>query len=228
MGNGHAVKTNPTRLVLLCEVCSKPVHGDAGFLCVDRRAAASAGWRILHRDCCPQAVALMSPFFRIWGSRVQTTDQLLDTMASMSQLPWFAGSGWGALCRRVLADTQAHWAWVKAHGEKSARRREPGERQDLPPDDPRHGENGYAHYGCRCEICRQAHSDRSRAARSRLAPDDPRHGSLGGYQHHGCRCDRCTEFNTAYYRGKRYGKAGTPDDQESGLESRSSPTAVAL
>jgi hypothetical protein len=26
----------------------------------------------------------------------------------------------------------------------------------LPPDDPRHGLNGYSNLGCRCPICREA------------------------------------------------------------------------
>jgi len=61
-----------------------------------------------------------------------------------------------------------------------------------------HGGAGttYVHYGCRCDVCREA--NRSRNARRRAervaAPKDPndkRHGTPSFYANHGCRCDRC-------------------------------------
>jgi hypothetical protein len=68
----------------------------------------------------------------------------------------------------------------------------------LPPGDPRHGENGYANYSCRCPVCKEGRRLVIRERAARLAPDDPRHGSASTYANHGCRCDACTEACRVY------------------------------
>ena len=76
--------------LLVCESCHKRVFGDSGFLIVNAVEAARrqrevthflaaekvglskppalVNWHILQRDCAPEATAITSPFFRIWGS----------------------------------------------------------------------------------------------------------------------------------------------------------------
>jgi len=69
-----------------------------------------------------------------------------------------------------------------------------------------HGLNGYTKYGCRCEICRKARSDYTKARRAgtRLARNDVRHGLRSTYTDLGCRCKRCTAANTEYAAIRRH------------------------
>jgi hypothetical protein len=81
--------------------------------------------------------------------------------------------------------------------------------------DPRHGTfNGYSNQRCRCELCREANSNRMKEYRStnlrrygtvnKIQPGDgdPRHGTINGYTAHACRCDLCKAVGKEY--GKRY------------------------
>jgi hypothetical protein len=72
----------------------------------------------------------------------------------------------------------------------------------LPPDDPRHGLNGYNNLDCRCPICRAANTEYQRDLRRRKANTlplgDPRHGTLSGYTNYRCRCGQCRAARRAY------------------------------
>lgn len=116
--------------LLVCESCHKRVFGDSGFLIVNAVEAARrqrevthflaaekvglskppalVNWHILQRDCAPEATAITSPFFRIWGSSFFTTNDLLETLAAAGTQPWFGGTNWGGLVRRILADTNSY------------------------------------------------------------------------------------------------------------------------
>lgn len=72
--------------------------------------------------------------------------------------------------------------------------------------DHAHGTNGYANYGCRCEVCTTANTAAHRAAslsaRSRPTPDHV-HGTNNGYGYHGCRCGACRDAHYAYNQNYR-------------------------
>jgi hypothetical protein len=73
-----------------------------------------------------------------------------------------------------------------------------------------HGtENGYGHYGCRCELCRKAHNDYQNARKIRLTKkitgNEPWHGTRTGYSYHGCRCKPCGAAYSLSERARRYG-----------------------
>lgn len=206
-----------TALILICEVCERRIHGDTGFLAVDRRTAAAAlagrgpkaPWFIVHRDCCPQAVALLNPYFRIWSSRVRTTDDLLDAMAQLSRLSWFAGTAWGVLARKILADSaRAQRGTEMSPASEQSRQRRAERLADVLADDVRHGTELLYGLGCRCEECTQARKEAARCERAarqaacKLGPDSPHHGTYNGYSHYKCRCDSCREANK-FYRARR-------------------------
>lgn len=60
-----------------------------------------------------------------------------------------------------------------------------------------HGASTYTNHGCRCDICREAHRERSarrREERRLLLLGDPTvalHGRNSTYTNWGCRCDHC-------------------------------------
>jgi len=59
-----------------------------------------------------------------------------------------------------------------------------------------HGNAQAYNAGCRCDLCREAHSIRMRKTKAQRFeqtknPDDPRHGTRNFYANYGCRCDRC-------------------------------------
>lgn len=74
----------------------------------------------------------------------------------------------------------------------------------------KHGENGYANYGCRCDECRagkaQAHR---RRARQRERREPPEHG-LSGYNNYHCRCDVCCAAKASYMREYVHRRAASP------------------
>lgn len=66
----------------------------------------------------------------------------------------------------------------------------------LAPDDPRHGQNGYINFGCRCDTCRRGNTEGCKKARYKrwkkgLPEGDPRHGRLTSYPNWGCTCEKC-------------------------------------
>lgn len=74
----------------------------------------------------------------------------------------------------------------------------------TPPGGFKHGESGYANYGCRCDICTQANTEklariRGNNADERIEVDGrmihplAKHGTLNGYQYYKCRCRACTD-----------------------------------
>jgi hypothetical protein len=62
--------------------------------------------------------------------------------------------------------------------------------------------SSYNHDRCRCDACREAHTDYQRRRRtqrfSEPIPDDVRHGVKSTYTNWGCRCDPCTAANGAH------------------------------
>lgn len=78
-----------------------------------------------------------------------------------------------------------------------------------------HGGSGtaYANYGCRCEDCKKANSERaSRRRRERYAEIPPdNHGKYSTYSNWGCRCPECKEagkkHNANNYEARKAGKA---------------------
>jgi len=162
-------------LVLTCDRCNRGIAGSgSGFAYVSlvdasktaQRAAAGyiepakARWTLAHSGCAPEALAPMSPHFRLWTDRIGTTDDLLDAMVTLSRQPWFPWTDWGSLVREVLADTET--AAIKAE-------RKPRKKNGLTdPNDPRHGTaGGYEWHGCRCDPCRTAANERRRAQRAK-------------------------------------------------------------
>jgi hypothetical protein len=197
-------------LVLTCAHCHRAIAGTgAGYAYVSlvdtqrvaQRAAAGyhdpakARWTLAHRGCAPEALAPLSPHFRLWTDRIGTTDALLDAMVTLSREGWFAWSDWGALARDILADTETATIPTPRHG-------------PLLADDPRHGTvSGYTNHGCRCDRCSQAQSDRGRLRRrsGEYVPGaDAEHGIRREYLR-GCRCDDCRAANAAHGRAMRQG-----------------------
>lgn len=66
--------------------------------------------------------------------------------------------------------------------------------------------NGYVHHLCRCQLCKKANSDYSRARKNRnrdkITGDELWHGTYSGYQHHKCRCEPCKKANSDYSRAR--------------------------
>jgi hypothetical protein len=206
-------KPKPGVLVLTCAHCHRAIIGTgAGYAYVSlvdtqrvaHRAAAGyvdpakARWTLAHRGCAPEALAPMSPHFRLWAERITTTDDLLDAMVTLSRQPWFAWSDWGSLARNILADTET--TSIRTPRAES-----------LPVDDPRHGTvSGYTNHGCRCDRCSQAQSDRGRLRRrgstsgEYVPGPDAEHGIRREYLR-GCRCDECRAANAAHGRAVRQG-----------------------
>lgn len=60
-----------------------------------------------------------------------------------------------------------------------------------------HGASGYRNYGCKCNICTDAHRERhktERESRKRRLEADPSlapHGEKNTYLNWGCRCKEC-------------------------------------
>lgn len=190
------VQTAPPRpLTLICERCERAIRGTgAGFAYVDLRDAQRAAtgradkarWSVAHKACVPEAVAPINPYFRIWAERIGSADELLDAVAELSRLSWFAATDWGALVRRVLADTDHRsdtLAQRRAQHNATATNARARRAATLAPDDPRHGTlNGYNNCGCRCDDCRQAVADasrRKRADKALPATHSHEHGSDG-------------------------------------------------
>lgn len=65
-----------------------------------------------------------------------------------------------------------------------------------------HGASGYRSYGCRCDVCTAANTERARgerAARKARFADNPNlapHGSVHTYGNWGCRCAACKAANS--------------------------------
>lgn len=189
------------RLWWTCERCNKRVGGvGAGFAAVDLRetdaaahghlhragvdgatVTAKAPWRVFHAKCAPEVTKPLNPHFRIWVERVRTVDELLDAVAELSRLPWFAWSDWGGLVRRVLADTERNAGESVALREQRAKlSREQAERKRA-----------------------RNREHMRRKKQNGIAPDDPRHGKASTYNNFGCRCDPCTEAAATEQRNRR-------------------------
>ena len=86
--------------------------------------------------------------------------------------------------------------------------------RNLPPDDPRHGLNGYTNLGCRCAECRAANAESNRLGRERRAAQlaaDPKshpHGIYSTYTNYGCRCAECRAANANHARRRNAILAG--------------------
>ena len=95
------------------------------------------------------------------------------------------------------------WAGMSPADRQKAGRAD-GLHRGLPPTDARHGtETGYHYWGCRCDPCREAASQRQYQRRTSVSaemldPDDHRHGTSTGYTYYRCRCDRCRASHAAY------------------------------
>ena len=70
----------------------------------------------------------------------------------------------------------------------------------------------YIHYGCRCDLCRRANTDRTLEANEyravkRLLGAELSHGKPSTYANHGCRCDECrkawSEACKDYYQRRK-------------------------
>lgn len=171
-----AGKPKPGVLVLTCGHCRRVIAGSgAGYAYVSlvdaqktaARAAAGyhdpakARWTLAHRGCAPEALAPMSPHFRLWTDRITTTDDLLDAMVTLSREGWFAWSDWGQLARSILADTET--ANTRTPRAKVAVTCTAG----LSDDDERHGTLvAYDHWGCRCDRCKAAKSQKRQSQRA--------------------------------------------------------------
>jgi len=80
-----------------------------------------------------------------------------------------------------------------------------------------HGGSGsdYSHYGCRCDECRAASSNRVIRRRQERAsnpvPPHIGHGKTSTYNNYGCRCDLCAaakaEENSAAYQARKEASA---------------------
>ncbi|SER81713.1 hypothetical protein SAMN04488583_6373 [Mycobacterium sp. 88mf] len=171
---------NKPRLVWVCDRCLKVIAATpgAGFAAVDLRESTAAAygelrgpagplkarWRVLHAKCAPECVKPLTPHFVVWTDEVQSVDDLLDMVATLSRYAWFAHTSWGAsLVRRVLADTGACADAsddLRAQRERrAAQRRRERTAAGLPPGDPRHGTpNGYTNWGCKCDACKAANT----------------------------------------------------------------------
>lgn len=181
---GPAKPTAPGVLALICERCGKAIRGSgAGYAAVDLRLAAAAmadpnaakaPWRLVHKDCLPQAIAPLSPHFIVWNAEIATSDALLDAMATLSGHRWFAATDWGSsLVRRILADTDQYADTAEVHAERNASRRAARHNTVIDPGDQRHGTAGfYSNWGCRCDRCKQAWADQRRQQRASTPQSD--------------------------------------------------------
>jgi hypothetical protein len=57
--------------------------------------------------------------------------------------------------------------------------------------------------GCRCDTCREAHTQYRRDARARAATRPPASHGESGYRNSGCRCEVCRKANTETIRAAR-------------------------
>ncbi|WP_460357166.1 hypothetical protein [Mycobacterium sp. ZZG] len=219
-------KPKPGVLVLTCAACHRAIAGSgAGYAYVSlvdaqrvaQRAAAGyqdpakARWTLAHRGCIPEALAPMSPHFRLWADRITTTDDLLDAMVTLSRHPWFAWSDWGALARGILADTETantkgevlqarlnRLAERRRMQRRETRAREAEQRQQARDEAKRRRDSeGTAHK----LSAGQRRQEQAEAFRN--DPTDERHGTTNGYNNYGCRCDKCREANNADKRRQR-------------------------
>lgn len=103
-------------------------------------------------------------------------------------------------CRRALRVNEDHYTLARllaAHPELKGA---------VVPKEAHGTFRGYVFFGCRCDRCRKANSDISRARRERRrAAKVPEHlhGTYTGYVNWSCRCDRCKEANNVYLRNWR-------------------------
>ena len=219
-------KPKPGVLVLTCTHCRRAIVGTgAGYAYVSladttktaARAAAGyhdpakARWTLAHRGCAPEALAPMSPHFRLWADRITTTDDLLDAMVTLSREGWFAWSDWGALARGILADTETATISDESRNRREALSRRRRNAEYVAGPDAEHGTQREYQRGCRCQECRTANAEYKRAdreaARAEGLPEgDERHGTLRGYDYYGCRCPDCrfvkSETARAQYAAK--------------------------
>lgn len=65
--------------------------------------------------------------------------------------------------------------------------------------EPEHGTTARYLRGCKCWLCRQAHSDRQRKL---IGKKPPTHGE-SGYRNYGCRCRICKEAHRLHGREQR-------------------------
>jgi hypothetical protein len=125
-------------------------------------------WKILHEKCDSEP---KQTNFRLSARKLPTENDLFLCRAWLlrNQPELIAGSNWHGLIGRILADTEEHADWLASpeHAERNAakrearKRREERRKQGLAPDDPRHGtDTGYCNWGCRCDGCTAAHTQR--------------------------------------------------------------------
>jgi hypothetical protein len=116
-------------------------------------------WRVCHADCDDRAAATD---YRVWVRQFSSTTDLVETLANLAdQKRWFAVTNWSGLVRRVLRDTGRHAEIRKNNGRKKI------ERRLTDPNDSRHGtDSGYTNYGCRCDRCTAAHTEKVRTNRA--------------------------------------------------------------
>jgi hypothetical protein len=88
----------------------------------------------------------------------------------------------------------------------------------LSRGDHRHGTtNGYNHYRCRCNRCRQAHADYNRSHNHKIGKHKPmaqyfaelvrvpvQHGTLNAYSNRNCRCDECRKVWAVHCREQNH------------------------
>jgi hypothetical protein len=87
--------------------------------------------------------------------------------------------------------------------ERYARRQLVDGRLVAPVSPEHHGKRWtYAHHGCRCPICTDAHAARQKRARGPGSPAQFTHGTLYGYES-GCRCPACSAVSRSESRSKR-------------------------
>lgn len=184
--------TAPNVLFLRCDECDKCVRRD-GYIKIDREAVARNSvtvddwevidpsipriyWKILHEKCDPDPT---QTDFRLSARKLSTESDLLLCTAWLlrNQPELVAASNWHGLIGRILADTEEHTDWLASpeHAEyieakrrqREARRQKRENQMLTDPNDPRHGtDNGYCNYGCRCDRCTAAHTERVQANRA--------------------------------------------------------------
>jgi hypothetical protein len=81
-------------------------------------------------------------------------------------------------------------------------------RQPKNPDDPRHGQLGFAqNHGCKCEKCRARVRIANREIHARLRkqglrPGAKQHGTMTGYNLYGCKCELCFRAYQDYIKDR--------------------------
>lgn len=85
----------------------------------------------------------------------------------------------------------------------------------------------YAGSGCRCQVCKDANNDYSRAQKARLRTEEPKkHGTYSAYMNHGCRCEECKEAGRNARLIRRYGISAA--DLETLISQQSGNCALCL